>query len=254
MSTTEQTLPDPAHADIGIVCALSIEMAVFLDRCLRVRKYKGGEFVFRGGLYDEARLVCVESGMGFARARRATQSMIEAHTPDWVLSCGFSGALLPEMKVGNIVVANTIIDTHGHELKIDLDLAPDTKKGLFIGRFLTVDKLVRTVKEKQELAQEYDPIAVDLESLAVAQVAKEQEKRFMAVRVISDDLSADLPPEVLSIIGQTGSMRIGAALGAVWKRPASVKEMWQLRETALLAARRLATFLEGVVTQLYESI
>ena len=212
MATTESILPDPAHADIGIVSALPIEISVFLERCLRVRKYKGGDFVFRGGLYDDVRIACVESGMGFERARRATQSMIEAHTPDWVLSCGFSGALLAEMKVGNIAVAKTIVDTHGQELKVDLDLPADINKGLFTGRLLTADNLVRTVKEKQTLAATYDAIAVDLESLAVAQIAKEQKKRFMAVRVISDDLEADLPPEALSIVGQSGSMRIGAAL------------------------------------------
>ena len=36
---------DLAHADIGIVCALPIEMAAFLERCNRVRKYTGGEFM-----------------------------------------------------------------------------------------------------------------------------------------------------------------------------------------------------------------
>ena len=71
-------MPDPssaaadhAHADIGIVCALPIEIAAFLDRCQHVKKYTGGDFQFRGGFYDGIRIAVVESGMGFARARRA---------------------------------------------------------------------------------------------------------------------------------------------------------------------------------------
>ena len=75
----------------------------------------------------------------------------------------------------------------------------------------------------------------------------------MSVRTISDDMSADLPPEVLSVLGSTGTLRLGAALGAVWKRPGSVKDMWNLREKASLAADRLASFLDGVVRQLYEA-
>jgi adenosylhomocysteine nucleosidase len=97
-------------------------------------------------------------------------------------------------------------------------------------------------------------IAVDMESLAVAQVCRERNTRFLAVRVVTDDLSADLPPEILSLVGSTGTIRFGAALGAAWKRPGSIKEMWKLREAAGKAAGRLADFLDGVVRQLYNTI
>ena len=74
----EETKPadDPAHADIGIVCALKLEVDPFLDRCDRLRKYTGGDFTFRGGLCGadyEIRVAIVESGTGVARARRATR-------------------------------------------------------------------------------------------------------------------------------------------------------------------------------------
>ena len=92
-----------------------------------------------------------------------------------------------------------------------------------------------------------------MESLAVAQVARDSGTRFLTVRSISDDLSADLPPEVLSLVGSSGTMRLGAALGSIWKRPSSVKEMWQLRESAMKASERLASFLDGVVKQLHEA-
>lgn len=246
------TAPDFAHADIGIISALPMETAPFLERCSRVRKYTGGDFVFRGGRYDQIRIAIAESGMGFARARRAAQLLAEAHTPPWVLSCGFSGALRPGMKIGDIVVADSVNDAHGQRLKVELEFPADPEKGIHVGGLLTSDHMVRTVAEKQTLAQEYGAIAVDMESLAVAQVCRDTKTRFLAVRVISDDMSADLPPEILAILGASGSLRVGAALGAVWKRPGSVKDMWKLRESAHQAAERLATFLDGIVTQLYE--
>jgi adenosylhomocysteine nucleosidase len=250
MADAEQQAVDAAHADLGVVCALPMEMAAFLDRCERVRKYVGGPFVFRGGRYDGIRIAVVQSGMGFSKARRATLALIDAHSPPWVLSCGFCGALRPEMKVGHIVMADSIIDTHGQELRVDLHVPAEAQKGLHVGRVVTTDDIVRTIAEKQELAAQYQAIAVDLESLAVAQVCSEVKRRFLCVRAVSDDLSADLPPEVLSVMGETGSMRLGAALGAVWKRPGSVKEMWHLRENAQLAAERLASVLDGVLRQL----
>lgn len=245
--------PDLAHADIGIVAALPIEMGAFLDRCEHQRKYSGGGFVFRGGRYDGIRIVVAESGLGFAKARKATQALLDAHTPHWLLSCGFAGGLLPQMKIGDIVIADSLLDTHGQQLNVDVNMPADPEHGLFVGRVLTVDRMVRKVEEKQALAEEFGAIAVEMESLAVAQVARDRGTRFLTVRAISDDLSADLPPEVLSVVGSTGTMRLGAALGSIWKRPGSVKEMWQLRESAMKASEQLASFLDGVVKQLYEA-
>ena len=244
---------DLAHADIGLVCALALELSPFFDRCDKVRKYSGGKFVFRGGRFGDIRIVNVQTRVGFAKVRQATQSLIEAHTPPWVVSTGFCGGLLPEMKVGDIVMADSLVDTHGHELTVDFKPPLDQPPGMHVGRLVTTDEMVRTVKAKQELADAYGAVAVDMESLAVAQVCRETKTRFLAVRAVSDDLSADLPPEVLSVVGSSGSIRIGAALGAVWKRPGSVKEMWQLHESARKAAERLAAFLEGVVVQLYDA-
>lgn len=246
---TGQTGADHAHADIGIVSALPIELSEFISRCQRVNNYKG-EFTFRGGRYDGIRIAVVESGMGYARARRATTALIEAHTPKWVLSCGFSGALLSEMKIGHIAVADSIVDQHGHEQTQTTPFPSDPRNGLYVGRLLTADEMIRTVAEKESLAEQHAAIAVDMESLAVAQVAREHKTRFMAVRAISDDMSTDLPPEILSIIGSTGAIRVGAALGSLVKRPGSFKDMMHLRENAHQAARGLATFLDGIVHQL----
>ncbi len=253
MPESSASANDKAHADIGIVCALHIEIAPFLERCERVRKYKGDSFVFRGGRYGDIKIAVVETGTGFARARRATQALIDAHTPKWILSAGFSGALDPKMKVGNIVVADVVCDVHGQELVQNSNMPANPDAGLFVGRILNTDEIVRTVEEKQRLAHEHGAIAVDMESLAVAQVAAETHTKYLAVRVISDDMSADLPPEVLSVLGATGTYRVGAAVGAVWKRPGAVKDLWKLREAAHLAADRLALFLDGVVAQLYEA-
>jgi adenosylhomocysteine nucleosidase len=248
--------PDAAHSDIGIVCALKLELAEYLEKCDRVRKYAGGEFTFRGGFTGpdwDIRIVVVEAGTGADRARRATQALIDAHTPTWVLSAGFSGALHPDLQLGDLVIADSIVDTHGEELRVDFRMTPDLERGWHVGRIVMAEEIVRSVSDKQELASNTSALAADLESLAVARVCRDTQTRFMAVRAISDDLSHDLPPEVLSVFGGTGSLRAGAIAGALWKRPSSMKDMWRLRENAQLAAERLARFLNFVVPSLYES-
>jgi adenosylhomocysteine nucleosidase len=188
--------------------------------------------------------------LGYARARKAATALVSGHNPDWLLSCGFAGALTEGMQIGNIVMVNSIVDLHGQQLDFDLKVQSDEAGGLYVGRLLTSDEMVRTVAEKKSLGEKHEAIAVDMETLAVAQVAKEHKLKFMAIRVISDDMSEDLPPEILSVLGDTGAVRVGAALSSFVKRPSSFKDMLHLRQNANRAAKNLAVFLDGVVHQL----
>ena len=244
---------DATQADIGLVCALPIELQDFLGRCSKIKTYTGGKFTFRGGFYGPIRIAIVESGTGMACAERATSALLDAHSPKWVISTGFCGALIPGMAIGEIVVSDKIINVAHEELKIEMGMQSAPERGLRVGRTLTIDRMIRTVAEKQVLAEQTGAIAVDMESHAIASVCRERKTRFMAIRSVSDDLSADLPAEVLSLVGETGAVRVGAVLGALWKRPGSFKEMWRLREQAMNASEKLAQFLDGVAQQLYAS-
>lgn len=246
-----ESATDTVHADVGIVYATPIELSSLLERCERGRKYLGRRFTFRGARLGEIRIACVQCGMGTDRAREATLALLDGHSPKWIISAGFSGALQPELKVGDITVGNSLVGPDGEELRIDLGMAPNPVQGLYVGRLLTLDRIIRTAAEKRALGEQYAALAVDMESLAVAKTCREARTRCLVIRTISDDLLSDLPPEILTLVGDTGSVRLGAALGAIWKRPGSVKEMWHLREIAMFASERLATFLEGVITQLY---
>lgn len=242
---------DLSRADIGLVAALPFELEAFLSRCERVRKYTGGDFVFRGGRYDGIRIAIVESGTGQVRARRAVQALVDAHHPHWIVSTGFAGALQPGMKVGQILVANRVMTPGQPEILNDVQMASDPHHAWIVGGLLTVDHIVRTVEEKTSLGEAYGCHGVDMETYAVAEYCKTTRQKFFAVRAISDDLSSDLPAEVLSLMGPTGAVRMGAVIGALWKRPGSVQDMWRLREQAHHSAEQLASFLDGVVRQLH---
>ncbi len=245
--------PSDAHADIGIVCAVPMELTPFLSRCDRQRSYTERNLTFRGGIYDGIRIVVVESGAGMVKADRATRDLFAVHSPRWILSCGFAGSLKPELKMGDIVAANQLVDDAGHELDIDLKMESDPERRLHVGRVATVGKIVRTVADKQALGERTGALAVDMETYAVGAVCRELQRKFLAFRVISDDMSADLPPEVMSIFGDTGAVRFGAIVGSLWKRPSSINDLWKLREQAMQAAEHLADFLDGVVKQLYRA-
>ena len=85
----------------------------------------------------------------------------------------------------------------------------------------------------------------------MAEVCRREKVRFLSVRVISDAVDRQLPPEVDNLVRQRSRAgRIGAVGAAILRRPSSIKDMWQLKEDALVASERLGKFLVGVVGQL----
>lgn len=230
---------------------MHMEISPLLDRCEKTRKYVGGKFTFRGGRYRHIRLAAVECGGGPSRARKATGALIDAHTPDWVVSVGFAGSLSPEIGTGAIFVADEVREADSDQtLSIDLKMPADPENGLHTGKLVTTPQIVRLVSEKQALAEQTSGQAVDMESFAVAEVCRQRETKFLCIRVITDDMTADLPPEILSIFGKTGTLRAGAVAGAFFRRPSSVKDLWKLRGEVHGHAVTLAKFLDGVLTQL----
>lgn len=252
---SEEEAINRSKADVGVIAALSLEIDPFVARCDRVKKYTGGEFTFRGGFLRDARVAIVEGGAGVGKATRAAHALIDAHTPQWMISTGFAGGLTEALKVGDIIVANEVVPADGSNagLQINLKMKPDPAKGLHVGRVVQSPEIIRTTAERAELHGRTGAIAVDQESLAVAEVCRDRKVKFLSVRAICDDTRVDLPPEVLSIFGRTGSVRAGAVLGALWKRPSSYKDLWRLRQDAHLAADRLAMFLSSMIRQIMDS-
>jgi hypothetical protein len=89
-----------------------------------------------------------------------------------------------------------------------------------------------------------------METFAVASIAVDLGLRFLALRVISDPAAETLPPEVLSLVGPTGGYRVGAAVGAILKRPASLAAMLRMRDNANESAERLAVAVASVIPRL----
>jgi adenosylhomocysteine nucleosidase len=245
---------EPEVCHIGLVFAMPIEAGGLVDRLSGVIKTEGAGFAAREGGLGGKRLVLIESGIGREAAARATQALIAGHQPRWIISAGFAGGLHTDLARGDILLANQIVDLGGRQLDIDFKLDRETiaaQRGLHVGRLLTVDRIIADPAEKESLGQRHDAVAVDMESIAVAQVCHDAQVRFLPVRVISDPVGSALPKDIDYLIKRHSTAgKLGAAFGAIVRRPASIKDMWQLKEDALVASERLAGFLTGIIAQL----
>ena len=246
----------PPTCHVGVVFALSIESGGFEDRMPDGVTVRGHGFTAVRGHVARRSVVVMRSGSGMEAAARATEALIQGHRPQWVLSAGFAGGLVPNVARHDVVMADSVVDTAGNRLAIDLKIDPAElakTPGVHVGRLVTVDHVIRLAAEKRALGQEHEAIAVDMETFAVAEVCRRRQVRFLSVRAIHDAVDDELPADVDRLTKQkTTPARLGAALGAAWRRPGSIKEMYELRENALVASDRLAEFLESMVEQLWE--
>jgi len=243
--------PAPIPSDFGIVAATPIEVAPLLARLARVRKYAGPKVTVIEGEISGQVISLVLTGMGRARAQRGAEILLAGHRPRWIISAGFGGALDPTLRRNDLILAREVVNLEGRRFALDLAVPPEAgAQGLKTGRLVTVDEIVRKASEKAELRSKTGADVVDMETSAIAALCEERGVKFLSVRVISDEADVDLPPEILAIVGPTGGIRVGATIGALWKRPGSVKDLLGLRQHATEAADRLAAFLVGTFPRL----
>jgi adenosylhomocysteine nucleosidase len=262
---------------LGIVFALGIESGCFEDLLQGVVTIRGSGFIAREGGHHGRRVVVILSGPGRKNAAQATDVLIDGHRPRWVISAGFAGALAPYLKRNDILIADRLLDISGGA---DISVGPRQDAtpcspaqgataclqavpsagcppntaceqaaahggpGVHRGPLLTADRVVRLPGEKKSLFDRFGALAVDMETFAVAEVCLRRQVPFSSIRAINDTADQRLPRDMESLLAQkTGAARLGAALSAVWRRPAAAKDLYQLREDALIASGRLAQFL-----------
>ena len=237
--------------DVVIAFALGIEAGGTADLLERAETTRVSGFTEHAGTLRGKEAVVITTGVGTAAAATAVANVIEFHEPKWVISAGFAGALVEDLRRGQIVMASEVVQGDKPPLSVGLTLDPSQTPGLHVGRLVTVDKLIRTRQAKEQLAKSHAAVACDMESYAIAEACRAKNVRFLSVRIISDSLADELPKEVERLLVQKSiAGKLGAAARAVFQRPRSALDLLKLQDDALKASDRLAKFLAGVVAQL----
>jgi adenosylhomocysteine nucleosidase len=252
---SQPALESPKACHFGAVFALETESGCFEDMLEGVVAIRGDRFTVREGGLHGRRVVVVLSGAGQDAAGRATEVLIDGHAPGCVISAGFAGGLSGDLPRGAILIADRVYGAEGDGLPLELPgglpaeiLGQIARQEVRRGPLLTLDHVVRSPDQRRALFDRYGALAVDMETLAVARICRRRQVPLLAVRAIIDPWDEELPHEVEHLLVQKSMAgRLGAALRAIWRRPASVKDMYRLAENALVASDRLARYLSAVV-------
>jgi adenosylhomocysteine nucleosidase len=251
----EEFLP----CDVVFIFALGIESGGLVDLLKGAETSRQKHGTEQAGKLGGREVVIVDGGVGQKAAARATAEAIKFYQPKWVISAGFAGGLDEKLRRGHIVMAEEVVNVRGERLSVDLRLENQrteepnnqTSRGLHVGRLLTVDSILREPDERRRLAEQHQAVACDMESFAVVETCRKLGVPCLAIRIISDAVDDELPPEIEHLLKQTSlAGKLGAAAGAMMKRLGAAKDLWKLREDALKASDRLAKFLRSATEQL----
>jgi nucleoside phosphorylase len=199
---------------LAIVAALEREIAALTKNwTLTQRDYAGRKFTF----FESGNLVAVAGGIGLEPARRAAEAVIALYHPAHLHSVGFAGALHAEMRLGDIFSPAVVIDARDGS-RTQLEAGEGT---------LVTFMAVAGAQQKSKLAEAYQARAVDMEAAAVAAAARAHGITFGATKVISDELSFEMPgmARFIDVEGQfkTVSFAMFAALRPwLWKPVAAL--------------------------------
>jgi len=218
---------------VGIVAALEREVRPLI-RTWRIRDADHEGRRFRFFEKDDAVLVC--GGMGADAARRAAEAMIAVYRPSVIHSAGLAGALVPGLKVGDVIEPLRVVDA-----------SDGSSIGLESGEGVLVSYgVVAKAAQKSELRDSFGAQAVDMEAAAVARAAQARGVKFGLVKVISDDFEFDFPP-VERFIDSDGRFKEGRFAGFAVLRPWIWPQVKQMARNSRKASRALCERLESIL-------
>jgi adenosylhomocysteine nucleosidase len=202
-------------------------------------------------------VLVVETGIGPKRMASALEWVLGRprlgnvpYRPRVVLSAGYSGALQPSLRVGDVLLATEVADAEGNRWPATWPTTlpqEEWRPPLHRGVLLSTPRLVAAPDEKRALGQTHGAAAVDMETATIARLCSQQGVPFGCVRVISDELETALSPQLVDLLGRrrVSPWRVLAALA---QRPRLARELWRLAGHTRLASNQLAKALGELLT------
>ena len=200
---------------IGLIGAMAEEISLFREnmRVTDIHRHARMEYVC--GCLCEQDVVLLQSGVGKVNATIGTQIMIDRFDVDLIIFTGLAGALVPNLRQGDIVVSNSVVQYDfdltafgrrhgelpdiGRMIEVDNDLVKfacyayddvfKSKTGspkLIVGTICSGDRFVTDKRKIEWLQREFGAVATEMEGAAVGYACFLNDVRFIILRTISD--------------------------------------------------------------------
>ena len=209
-------------APIGIMCALPQEQELLVAAIGDPAPLPHPGIEARQGTLDGRAVIIAAAGVGKVRAATTATLMVERLSCRALVLSGVAGGLSAHANIGDIVIADRLIDIDYGRLTPEGRIVyqpgvlpipeerPDPgylvptalldrvrqrlgETGLeaTLGTILTTDAYLASPRERDELAGEWDGLAVEMEGSALCGVAERFDLPWLVVRALSDRAGED---------------------------------------------------------------
>lgn len=208
------------------------------------------------GMWEDKSLVLVRTGVGKKRAQEALSRVLENHAPAMIISLGYAGGTHPSLKVGDLLIADQVVTGSDEPLPTDAalvdcaaDLPAPKNCSVHKGMLLTMESVISRPEVKRKLGKHYGCLALDMETSALIQLAKERDIPFISLRSVTDAVDQELL-DVSPFMESDGEVNKLKAGWYVLTHPGSIKTFMSLKDIANLATQNmtylLTSFLRSV--------
>ena len=203
---------------IGIIGAMHEEIIELKSSMTDINEIEISNLKFYEGKLYSKDVVLVESGIGKVNAAISTTLLISNFKVDKIIFTGVAGAVNPDIKVTDIVIATDLVEsdmdvTAGGNYKLGeiprmkssnfkadpylFTLADSVATKLFgtekvhKGRIISRDEFVASSEKVKKLREIFEAECVEMEGAAIAQATHSIGLPFMVIRAMSDTASHD---------------------------------------------------------------
>jgi adenosylhomocysteine nucleosidase len=228
-------MPEPAKRKTALVAALEREVRPLIKNWRLIeREHDGRHFRF----FEKDNFVLVCGGIGAMPARRAAEAVIALFNPEVIYSVGFAGALVSQLKVGDVILPRRVINA-GDGSSVSLNASDGV---------LVSFGSVASPDQKRKLRDSFGAQAVDMEAASVLRAADAHAIRFGAIKAISDDADFDFPATERFVDAEGRFSEARFALFAAL-RPWLWGRVLRLARNSNQAARSLCSYLMRLCTE-----
>jgi adenosylhomocysteine nucleosidase len=224
------------------IAAEAREFSGLLKFCRSVNKLDWPVDWVRSAELKGRKVVLAANGAGprlAAAVLDAARSGMSNGSMEAVVSTGFCGGLDPELKIGDVFVANCIqVGSERAAVRV-----PQTERKYASGILVSMDRVAQTAEEKQDLRSSGASV-VEMEAAGMLPRVREWGMPFYCIRSVTDLANESFRLDFNAVRDSGGRFSTPRILAAAVQRPFTVgPELIELRNRCVIAARSLGEFI-----------
>ena len=243
---------------IGLIAAMASESQALVRRIKTYHRVAVGKYRDVAFQVGDRECVLVISGMGIRKAADAARRLIEAYHPQCLLSFGIAGAVRPDLRIGDVVMAARNGTLENGTVVESQPLARLSEKSWqAVRQSLDEDGIrsysgtaITTSGSQIVLLDEALPFPIlEMETAGLIQVARENQVPLIVLRAISDNPQAPLPLDLAAVMDENSRLIFSRLLKELFKHPGILLRSGRMLQNSRIAADSAAL---AVITALQQ--